>query len=58
MSTRIKPYVLKLTPREMIFIDDGLRALIHHLRKIGLLKEQNEAEIIILLSKIKEAMND
>lgn len=58
MATRIKPYVLKLTPREMIFIDDGLRLLIQHLRKIGLLKDQNEAEIILVLKKIKEVMND
>ena len=58
MPTRIKPYVLKLTPREMIFIDDGLRLLIQHLRKIGLLKDQNEAEIMLVLKKIKEAMND
>ena len=58
MAQRIKPYILKLTPREMIFIDDGLRLLIQHLRKIGLLKDQNEAEIILLLKRIKEAMND
>ena len=58
MAQRIKPYILKLTPREMIFIHDGLRLLIQHLRKIGLLKDQNEAEIILLLKRIKEAMND
>ena len=58
MATRIKPYVLKLTPREMIFIDDGLRLLIQHLRKIGLLKDQNEAEIMLVLKKIKEVMNE
>jgi len=58
MAQRIKPYILRLTAREMIFIDDGLRLLIQHLRKIGLLKDQNEAEIILLLKRIKEAMND
>jgi len=58
MATRIKPYILKLSPREMIFIDDGLRLLIQHLKKIGLLKIQNEAEIMLVLKKIKEAMND
>jgi len=58
MPTRIKPYVLKLTPREMIFIEDGLRLLIQHLRKIGLLKDLNRGEIQLLLSKIKETMND
>ena len=58
MVKKIKPYRLDLTPREMIFIDDGLRLLIQHLRKIGLLKEQNEAEILVLLKKIKEVMNE
>jgi len=58
MATRIKPYVLKLTPREMIFIEDGLRLLIQHLRKIGLLKDQNKGEILLLLSKIKETMDE
>jgi len=42
----------------MIFIEDGLRLLIQHLRKIGLLKDLNRGEIQLLLSKIKETMND
>ena len=58
MAKRIKPYRLDLTPREMIFIEDGLRLLIQHLRKIGLLKDLNRGEIQLLLSKIKETMND
>jgi len=58
MSTRIKPYVLKLTPREMIFIDDGLRALVMHLQAIGLLRDKNRAEIALIQEKIKEAMNE
>ena len=58
MSTRIKPYVLKLTPREMIFIEDGLRCLVHHLREIHILRPQSEAEIMLVLKKIKEVMNE
>jgi hypothetical protein len=58
VAQRIKPYVLKLTPREMIFLDDGLRALLYHLKKIGLLKDQNQAEIMLIMKKIKEAMDE
>ena len=58
MVKKIKPYRLNLTPREMIFIDDGLRLLIQHLIKIGMFKSQSKAELLLLLKRIKEAMDD
>lgn len=58
MAKRIKPYRLDLTPREMIFIDDGLRCLVQHLREINILRPESKAEILLLTKKIQEAMND
>lgn len=58
MATRIKPYVLKLTPREMIFLDDGLRVLIRHLREIGLWRKLEQVEIALLRKKISDELKN
>jgi len=58
MAQRVKPYVLKLTPREMIFLDDGLRVLIRHLKEIGLWRKVEQAEIALLRKKISDELKN
>jgi len=58
MSQGTKHYRLKLTPREMVFVDDGLRALLRHMATIGMKNPVNEAAIRLIIKKIYEAMND
>jgi hypothetical protein len=57
MAQRIKLiYSLKLTAREMIFVDDGLRALYRHLSDIKLLRDRDREGIALIRGKIKEEL--
>ena len=58
MAQRVKPYVLKLNAREMIFLDDGLRVLIRHLKEIGLWRKVEQAEIALLRKKISDELKN
>ena len=58
MAQRVKPYVLKLNAREMIFLDDGLRVLIRHLKEIGLWRKLEQAEIALLRKKISDELKN
>jgi hypothetical protein len=42
----------------MVFVDDGLRALLRHMATIGMKNPVNEAAIRLIIKKIYEAMND
>jgi len=42
----------------MIFLDDGLRVLIRHLKEIGLWRKLEQAEIALLRKKISDELKN